>query len=92
MMLCLIFFYIHLNKSHSVIWSVLVFTIPELEKQPLTRVLPQETFIQPKPGTADWSTATEEMIKNYESGMAAIRRKANERRMLLLPDFAAFDP
>ncbi|CAH8628723.1 unnamed protein product [Heterobilharzia americana] len=35
-----------------------VFTIPELEKQPLTRVLPQETFIQPKPGTADWSTAT----------------------------------
>ncbi|CAH8876217.1 unnamed protein product [Trichobilharzia szidati] len=69
-----------------------VFTIPELEKQPLTRVLPQETFIQPKPGTADWSTATDEMIKNYESGMAAIRRKANERRMLLLPDFAAFDP
>ncbi|CAH8654694.1 unnamed protein product [Heterobilharzia americana] len=69
-----------------------VFTIPELEKQPLTRVLPQETFIQPKPGTADWSTATAEMIQNYESGMAVIRRKVNERRMLLLPDFTAFDP
>uniref|UniRef100_A0A5K4FDT6 EF-hand domain-containing protein n=1 Tax=Schistosoma mansoni TaxID=6183 RepID=A0A5K4FDT6_SCHMA len=68
-----------------------VFTLPELEKQPLTRVLPQETFIQPKPGTADWSSATEEMKQNYENGMRILRQKVNERRLELTPDFAAFD-
>ncbi|CAH8590233.1 unnamed protein product [Schistosoma turkestanicum] len=68
-----------------------VYTLPELEKQPLTRVPPQETFIQPKPGTIDWSTATEEMKQNYENAMAILRRRVNERRLVLTPDFAAFD-
>ncbi|CAH8602990.1 unnamed protein product [Dicrocoelium dendriticum] len=68
-----------------------VFTLPQLEKHPLVRVMPQETFVQPKPGTADWSSATEEMLEHYESSMATLRRKVQERRMLLLPDFVAFD-
>ncbi|VDP36376.1 unnamed protein product [Schistosoma mattheei] len=68
-----------------------VFTLPGLEKQPLTRVLPQETFVQPKPGTADWLSVTEEMKQNYENGMGVLRQKVNERRLDLTPDFAAFD-
>lgn len=68
-----------------------VFTLPQLEKHPLVRVMPQETFVQPKPGTADWSSATAEMRENYETSMATLRRKVQERRMLLLPDFVAFD-
>ncbi|KAK4476031.1 hypothetical protein MN116_001261 [Schistosoma mekongi] len=68
-----------------------VFTLPGLEKQPLTRVLPQELFIQPKPGTANWLTATEEMKQNYENAMTALRRKVYERRLVLTQDFLAFD-
>ncbi|KAA3674765.1 uncharacterized protein DEA37_0006198 [Paragonimus westermani] len=68
-----------------------VFTLPDLEKQPLTRVLPQETYKQPKPGTVDWSNASEEMRENYENSMSILRRKIHERRMILLPDFLAFD-
>lgn len=68
-----------------------MFTLPGLEKQPLTRVLPQETFIQPKPGTADWLSVTEEMKQNYENGMGILRQKVNERRLDLTPNFAAFD-
>ncbi|GAA57475.1 folliculin [Clonorchis sinensis] len=89
--------YVSPNDSNMVNWTKFVedvetvFTIPELEKQPLTRVLPQETFVQPKPGTADWSTATTEMRENYEDSMSKLRRKIHERRMLLLPDFLAFD-
>ncbi|VDP90274.1 unnamed protein product [Echinostoma caproni] len=63
----------------------------ELETKPLVRVLPQETFVQPKPGTADWSTVPDEMREHYERSMAILRRKILERRMLLLPDFEAFD-
>lgn len=57
----------------------------------MVRVLPQETFLQPKPGTADWSSVSDEIRENYERSMATLRRKILERRMLLLPDFEAFD-
>ncbi|KAF7232407.1 hypothetical protein EG68_10407 [Paragonimus skrjabini miyazakii] len=89
--------YISPHDSNMVNWMKFVndidsvFTLPKLEKQPLTRVLPQETYKQPKPGTVDWSTASEEMQENYENSMSILRRKIQERRMLLLPDFLAFD-
>ncbi|CAL8102508.1 unnamed protein product [Calicophoron daubneyi] len=68
-----------------------VFTLPELEKQPLTRVMPLETYVQPRPGTADWESATVEMKDIFEKSMSKLRRIILERRMLLLPDFLAFD-
>nr|VZI49794.1 unnamed protein product [Spirometra erinaceieuropaei] len=68
-----------------------VFTLPELEKRPLVRVPPQETFLVPKPGMGDWSSATEEMRENYEHGMRALRRCVLERSLQLKPEFLAFD-
>ncbi|VDL91916.1 unnamed protein product [Schistocephalus solidus] len=68
-----------------------IFTLPELEKQPLARVPPQEIFLVPKPGCGDWSSATEEMRENYEHGMRALRRCVMERSLQLKPEFLAFD-
>ncbi|KAH8865735.1 EF Hand type [Schistosoma japonicum] len=89
--------YMSSTNPHMVNWIKFVydidtvFTLPGLEKQPLTRVLPQELFIQPKRGTANWLTATEEMRQNYENAMTALRQKVNERQLVLTPDFVAFD-
>ncbi|TNN07355.1 EF Hand type protein [Schistosoma japonicum] len=79
--------YMSSTNPHMVNWIKFVydidtvFTLPGLEKQPLTRVLPQELFIQPKRGTANWLTATEEMRQNYENAYDCLKTK----------NFVAFD-
>ncbi|THD24804.1 hypothetical protein D915_004430 [Fasciola hepatica] len=89
--------YVSPNDPKMVNWTKFVedvdsvFTLPALEMKPMVRVLPQETYLQPKPGTVDWNTVSDEIRENYEHSMATLRRKILERRMLLLPDFEAFD-
>lgn len=65
--------------------------MPDLEKHPEARIPRSEIHLIPTPGTGDWSLATDEMKEKYERGMQLFRRKVGERRMLIKPDFAAFD-
>ncbi len=68
-----------------------VFTIPEIEQHPRCQVQPSSIFVIPKPGTGDWSQATDEMRDRCERGMQHIRRNTMERRIDLKPEFMAFD-
>lgn len=68
-----------------------VFTETGLEKQPNLTVLPQEAYVTPKPGTMDWSQASDDLRRVCEETLQRMRQKVQERRMLVRPDFQAFD-
>ena len=45
----------------------------------------------PKPGTMDWQNASEEHMAEVERIMQRLRQRANQRRVLLKPNFQDFD-
>ena len=68
-----------------------VFTQLDLEKKPTQRVPPLEIFRVPKPGTVDWTFASEEHREFYNQIMDRLRARVNQRRVLVKPVFQDFD-
>ena len=68
-----------------------VFTQPNLEKDPLTRVPPQEIFRVPKPGTVNWTNASDDHLSLYNATMDRLRQRTEQRRVLAKPVFQDFD-
>jgi hypothetical protein len=70
-----------------------VFTLPELEKAPTTRVMPSEVYIVPKPGTLKWNREqdTDPRDSDLELLLERLRQRVNQRRLLLKPVFQDFD-
>lgn len=68
-----------------------VFTETEMEKNPTVRILPDQAFVVPPPGTVDWGDAADDHVKVYEGAMGRLRQKVAQRRMLVKPTFQAFD-
>ncbi|XP_053393487.1 uncharacterized protein LOC123564874 [Mercenaria mercenaria] len=74
------------------LWDVeTVFTQPNLEKDPETRVPPQEIFRVPKPGTVNWENASEDHMSLYNATMDRLRQRTEQRRVLAKPVFQDFD-
>ena len=70
---------------------VAVFTQAGLEHTPTAAVPPQEIFRVPKPGTADWTEASDNHCDLYEATMTRLRSRVEQRRILLKPVFQDFD-
>ncbi|XP_064635375.1 uncharacterized protein LOC135492703 isoform X2 [Lineus longissimus] len=68
-----------------------VFTQSNLEKTPTHRVVPQETFLVPKPGTVDFNNASDDHRTVYDNAMNRLTKRVNQRRVLLKPVFQDFD-
>ena len=68
-----------------------VFTQAGLEKMPTHSVPPQEMFLVPKPGTLDWSFATDDQKQMVDNVMERLRQRASQRRILAKPVFQDFD-
>jgi len=69
----------------------LVFTQPNLEKVPEHKVPPSEIFRIPKPGTMDWTYASDEHKQLVDETLQRLRERADQRRVLLKPVFQDFD-
>lgn len=68
-----------------------VFTQFNLEKNPMLEVPPLESFLQPKPGSVNWSQASEEHKVFYEKTMENLRKHVHEKQILIEPTFKDFD-
>lgn len=68
-----------------------VFTQPHLETKPTHKVPPTEIFLTPKPGTMDWTFASEEHQGFLNDIMDRLRQRINQRRVLMKPTFQDFD-
>ena len=70
----------------------LVFTQPDLEKDPNAQLPPQENFVLPKEGTlVEWNKAKDEVKNSLDQVMTRMRSKASKRRILAKPVFQDFD-
>ena len=72
-------------------FPIIVFTQNNLEKHPGRQVEPQDRFHVPKPGTLQWSYATEDQKTFVDSIMERLRQRADQRRVLAKPVFQDFD-
>jgi hypothetical protein len=82
------------NTVHEIIvsmWSITVFTQPNLEKDPDYNVPPQEIFRVPKPGTVNWDQSVEDHRSIFDATMDRLRQRTNQRRVLTKPVFQDFD-
>lgn len=85
------------QKEDQVLWTSFlndvetVFTQPNLEKDPNYQVPASEMFQVPKPGTIDWSNATEDHKSLLEITMDRLRQRIVQRRILAKPVFQDFD-
>ena len=68
-----------------------VFTQPKLEKAPTYQVPRSEMFCVPKPGTVDWTNASEDHKSIVDSTLERLRQRMNQRRVLAKPVFQDFD-
>ena len=68
-----------------------VFTQPKLEKVPDLQVPSQDIYRVPKPGTVDWSNASDDHVTLFESTMDRLRQRSDQRRVLAKPVFQDFD-
>jgi len=69
-----------------------VFTQPELEKDPLKKVPPLETFVLPKEGAnIGWEHSSDNVKQWFEEAMVRMRSRAMQRRLLAKPVFQDFD-
>lgn len=68
-----------------------VFTQEKLELTPTAKVLHQELFRVPKPGTIDWNNASKDHMDLYKAAMERIRHRVENRRILCHPVFHDFD-
>ena len=57
----------------------------------MQEVPPIETFLLPKPGTVDWTQASEEHKALYDKTMENLRQQVQQKRMLIEPVFKDFD-
>ncbi len=62
-----------------------------LEKRPTAAVPNQNYFLVPKPGTMDWTFASEDHQSLVEETMMRLAQRANQRRVLAKPVFQDFD-
>ncbi|KAL3307012.1 hypothetical protein Ciccas_014489 [Cichlidogyrus casuarinus] len=68
-----------------------VFSTPGLHRHPTYRIMPQMDYVRPPKGTGDWRLAGEDLRINCEKGLDKMRKMISERRMLVKPEFRAFD-
>lgn len=85
------------QKEDQVLWTRFlwdietVFTQPKLEKAPDLQVPPQEIYRVPKPGTINWSNATDDHVQLFMNTMDRLRQRSDQRRVLAKPVFQDFD-
>ncbi|KAL5019414.1 hypothetical protein ScPMuIL_005136 [Solemya velum] len=93
----LAFMYQNPAKQDHVLWVKFtedvesVFTQKNLEKMPTYKVPPSEMFRAPKPGTVDFSAASEDHVALVDSTMERLRQRVDQRRVLAKPVFQDFD-
>mgnify|MGYP000010550446 CR=1 FL=1 len=87
----LFYLQVHTKYTFKYLFVYLVFTQPNLEKDPELRVPPQEIFRVPKPGTADWNCAGDDHRSLYDATMDRLKQRSDQRRVLAKPQFQDFD-
>lgn len=72
-------------------WIFLVFTLPELEKEPNARVADPNIFILPPPGTVSWDDENLDSTENYKTVIEHLKEVVQQRRLDCWPPFKDYD-
>lgn len=72
-------------------FSVIVFTLTDLEKVPVVQVSPQTIYEMPTPGTPDWTNIDPFNKEELHQAIQSWKSKCDQRRIDIVQPFRQFD-